>query len=56
MKRRIIRGLNYFNSYESIIQWGTNGPVDLPGNVTTGNYRTVKAYLFKRGGKWYGRN
>lgn len=51
MKRRIVRGLNYFNSYESRIQCGTNGPVKFPGNVTAEDYRTVKAYLFKRGGK-----
>ncbi|QYY85578.1 hypothetical protein [Pediococcus pentosaceus] len=52
MKRRIVRGLNYFNSYRSTYHHGSDIAARyVPGNVTEENYRTVRAYLFNHGGK-----
>ncbi|MEB3377451.1 hypothetical protein REH36_05835 [Pediococcus pentosaceus] len=54
MKRRIVRGLNYFNVRPPVIVHGYNGTTAFAGwndNRIVPNYRTAKAYLVKRGGK-----
>lgn len=59
MKRRIVRGLNYFNVHPPVMMYGHDEPIAFVGrndNKIISNYRSAKAYLFKRGGKHYGRN
>lgn len=54
MKRRIVRGLNYFNVRPPAIVYGRDEPTTFAGwneNRIMPNYRTAKAYLFKHGGK-----
>lgn len=52
MKRRIVRGLNYFNVREaSLICGSDHGPTYIPCSLNKSDYRTVKAYLFNHGGK-----
>lgn len=52
MKRRIVRGLNYFNVREANLICGSDhGPTYIPCSLNKSDYRTVKAYLFNHGGK-----
>lgn len=52
MKRRIVRGLNYFNVREASLIYGLDyGPTYIPCSLNESDDRTVKAYLFNHGGK-----
>ncbi|MDB8860117.1 hypothetical protein [Pediococcus acidilactici] len=52
MKRRIVRGLNYFTQKGPTVIKGSDSPYYIAwDNQVVSNYRTVQAYLFKHGGK-----
>lgn len=52
MKRRIVRGLNYFTQKGPTTVQGSNGQYYMNcDRQVVSNYQTVQAYLFKRGGK-----